>query len=49
MYRTIYVPVVYGCEFLSVTSWGKHRLRAFENRVLKKILGPKWEEVTGKW
>jgi hypothetical protein len=26
----------------------KHRLRMFENRVLKKILGPKRDEVTGK-
>jgi len=29
---------------------GKHRLRAFENRVLKKIFRPKWEKVTwGEW
>jgi hypothetical protein len=27
----------------------KHRLRVFENRVLGKISGPKWDEVTGKW
>jgi hypothetical protein len=27
----------------------KHRLRVFENRVLRKIFGPKWDEVTMKW
>jgi hypothetical protein len=27
--------------------WGRHRLRTFENRVLRKILCPKREEVTG--
>jgi hypothetical protein len=28
---------------------GEHRLRAFENRVLRKIFVPKRDEVTGKW
>jgi hypothetical protein len=27
----------------------EHRLRAFKNRVLKKIFGPKWEEIAGVW
>jgi uncharacterized membrane protein len=27
----------------------KHRLREFENRMLRKILGPKWDEVMGEW
>jgi hypothetical protein len=27
----------------------EHRLRAFENRVLRRILGPKRDEVTGEW
>jgi hypothetical protein len=27
----------------------KHRLKVFENRVLRRIFGPKWDEVTGKW
>jgi hypothetical protein len=27
----------------------EHRLRAFENRVLRIISGPKWEEVAGSW
>ena len=28
---------------------GEHRLRVFENRVLRKIFGSKRDEVTGKW
>jgi hypothetical protein len=28
---------------------GEHRLRVFENRVLRKIFGPKRDEVTGEW
>jgi len=27
----------------------EHKLRVFENRVLRKIFGPKREEVTGEW
>jgi hypothetical protein len=27
----------------------KHGLRAFENRVLRKIFGPRWDEVTWEW
>ena len=27
----------------------EHRLRVFENRVLRKISGPKRDEVTGEW
>jgi hypothetical protein len=45
-----YLPVVlYGCETWSLTLWEKHRLRVFENRVLKRIFGLKWDEVTGGW
>jgi len=28
---------------------GEHRLMMFENRVLRKILGPKRDEITGRW
>jgi hypothetical protein len=28
---------------------GRVRLRVFENRVLRRIFGPKWDEVTGEW
>jgi len=41
------VPVVlYGCENLSVTLRNKHRPRVFENRVLRRMFGPKKDEVT---
>jgi len=42
MYRTIILPVVlYGCETRSLTLKEERRLRVFENRVLRRILGPK--------
>jgi hypothetical protein len=41
--------VSYGCENLSLTLRGEHRLRVFENSVLRKIFGPKRDEVTGEW
>jgi hypothetical protein len=50
IYRTIILPVVlYGCETWSVKLTEEHRLRVFENRVLRRIFGPKRDEVTGKW
>jgi hypothetical protein len=38
--------VLYGCETWSVTLREEHRLRVFENRVLRRIFGPKRDEVT---
>ena len=50
IYRTIILPVVlYGCETWSLTSREERRLRVFENRVLRRILGPRRDEVTGEW
>jgi hypothetical protein len=50
IYRTIILPVVlYGCKTWSLTVREKHKLRVFENRVLKRIFGPKRNEVTGDW
>jgi hypothetical protein len=47
IYKTIILPaVLYGCETWSLTFREEHRLRAFENRVLRRIFGPKREEVT---
>jgi hypothetical protein len=44
------LPVVlYGCETWSLTIREERRLRVFENRVLRKIFGPKRDEVTGEW
>jgi hypothetical protein len=41
--------VLYGCETLSLTSREEARLRVFQNRVLRRIFGPKRDEVTGEW
>jgi hypothetical protein len=50
IYKTIILPVVlYGCENLSLTLREGHRLRVFENRVLRRIFGRKRDEVTGGW
>jgi hypothetical protein len=44
------LPVVlYGCETWSLTISEEHRLRVFENNVLRRIFGPKRDEVTGEW
>jgi len=40
---------VYGCETWSLTSREERRLRVLENRVLRRVFGPKWDEVTGEW
>jgi hypothetical protein len=49
IHKTIILPVVlYGCETWSLTLREEHRLRVFENRVLRGILGPKRDEVTGE-
>jgi hypothetical protein len=40
---------LYGCETWSLKLREEHRLRVFENRVLRRIFGPKRDEVTGKW
>jgi hypothetical protein len=50
IYRTIITPVVmYGCETWSLTLREECRLRVFENKVLRRIFGPKKDEVTGEW
>jgi len=50
IYRTIILPVVlYGCETRSITLKEECRRRSFENRVLRRIFGPKRDEVTGEW
>jgi hypothetical protein len=41
--------VPYGCETWSLTVRDEHRLRVFENRVLRRIFGPKRDEMTGDW
>jgi hypothetical protein len=50
IYKTIFLPVVlYGCETWSLTLREEHRLRVFENRVLRRIFGPKRGDVMGEW
>ena len=50
IYRTIILPVVlYGCETWSLRLREERKLRVFENSVLRRIFGPKRDEVTGKW
>jgi len=48
IHRIIILPVVlYGCETWSLTLREERRLRVFENRVLRRIVGSKRDEVTG--
>jgi hypothetical protein len=48
IYRTIILPVVlYGCESWLLTLREESRLRVFKNRVLRRIFGPKRDEVMG--
>jgi hypothetical protein len=50
IYKTIIVPVVlYWCETWSLTLREEHRLRVFENSFLRKIFGPKRDDVTEEW
>jgi hypothetical protein len=41
--------VLYGCEIWSLTLKEEHRLRVFENRVLRRILGLKRDEMIEGW
>ena len=50
IHRTITLPfILYGFETLSLTSREEHRLKVFEDEVLRKIFRPRRNEVTGKW
>ena len=49
IYKTIILPVVlYGCETWSLTVREERRLRVFENRVLRRVFGPKRDNLTGE-
>ena len=49
IYRTIIFPVVlYGCETWSLTLREERKLRVYENMVLRRIFGPRRDEVTGE-
>jgi hypothetical protein len=46
----MFLPVVfYGCETLSLALKEEHRLKVFDNRVLRRMFGPKRDEVIGGW
>jgi hypothetical protein len=50
IYKTTILPIVlYGCETWSLTFREEHSLRVFENRVLRRIFGPKRDAVTAQW
>jgi hypothetical protein len=50
IYKTITLPLLlYGCETWSLTVREEHKLRVLENRVLRRIFGPKRDGVTGGW
>jgi len=50
IYRTIILPVVlYGCETWYLTLREERKLRMFENRVLRRIFGPRRDEITEEW
>jgi len=50
IYRTVILLVVlYGCETWSLILREERRLRVFENRVLRRVFGPRRDEVTGEW
>ena len=48
-YKCILPVVSYGCGTWSHVLREELRLRVFENRVLRRIFGPKRDEVTGEW
>jgi len=47
IYRTVILPVFYGCETWSLILREERRLKLFENRDLRRIFRPKRDEVTG--
>jgi hypothetical protein len=49
IYKTIILPLVLcGCETWSLTLRERHGLRMSENRVMRRIFGPKRDKVTGE-
>jgi hypothetical protein len=50
IHRTVIWPVVlYGCVTWSVTLSEEHRLRVFENRVLRMTIGSNRDKIIGEW
>jgi hypothetical protein len=50
IYKTVILPIVlYGYETWSLTLREEHRVRVLVNKVLRRIFGPKRDEMTGEW
>jgi hypothetical protein len=50
IYKTIILPfVLHGCKTWPLPLWEEHSLAVLENRVLRRILGPKWDKVMREW
>jgi hypothetical protein len=49
IYRTVILPVLYGCETWSLTLREERRLTVFEKMVLSRMLGPERDDVTMEW
>jgi hypothetical protein len=49
IYKTVILLILYGCETWSLVLREEHRLRMFEKRVLRRIFGPKRDEVISGW
>jgi hypothetical protein len=50
IHKTVILPVVlYGCETWYLTLREEHKLRVFENRMLRGIFGPERDEVMRRW
>jgi hypothetical protein len=45
----VYNDDVYGCETWSLTLREEHKLNVFENKVLRRMFGPKRDEMVGDW
>ena len=45
----VYICTYTGCETWSLTLREERRLRVFQNKVLRRIFGPRRDEVTGEW
>jgi hypothetical protein len=45
----ILLVVLYGCETWPLILRKEHRMRILENRLLREIFGPKWDEMVRAW
>jgi hypothetical protein len=48
-YRILILPILYWCATWSLTLRVEHRLRVFDNRLLRRVFGRKMDEMTSEW